>query len=179
MNKTILSLLVTLLAAHSALATAAQYCDPSFPQTSPTTRWVLKADGTALDKRTGLIWKRCAEGQTWNGTSCQGVFPFMTWQNALKLADSAVFAGKSDWRLPDPKEMTSIFEYACVSPALSPTVFPNLATTNGSAELWTSTSMAHPNEFWGKSGYLYFGTIEQEDKTSPDWAGALLVRSAP
>jgi len=56
-------------------------------------------DGTITDNATGLMWM-----QNDNGTP-------VTWENALTYAENMTFAGYSDWRLPDIKELQSIVDY--------------------------------------------------------------------
>ena len=34
------------------------------------------------------------------------------WENALSYAGAATFAGHSDWRLPDAKELQSLLDYS-------------------------------------------------------------------
>ncbi|KOR27965.1 hypothetical protein TI04_12110, partial [Achromatium sp. WMS2] len=34
--------------------------------------YLIHPDGTVTDTRNGLMWKRCAEGQTWDGKTCVG-----------------------------------------------------------------------------------------------------------
>jgi hypothetical protein len=60
------------------------------------------------------MWMRCALGQNWNGATCTGSGQAYTWQAALQAAEGSSFAGYSDWRLPDIKELSSIVEQACV-----------------------------------------------------------------
>jgi hypothetical protein len=63
-------------------------------------------NGTITDRATGLMWM-----QNDNGTT-------LLWENALNYAEKYSFAGYSDWRLPDVKELQSIVDYAR-SPATS------------------------------------------------------------
>lgn len=121
----------------------AQTCNQAITATAPTSRYTLFTNGTALDKQTGLIWMRCAEGQTWDGKTCQGVADTLGWQVALQYAESVVFAGKSDWRLPNIKELKSLRELRCY-PAINLTVFPNTADSLDSL-------------FWSSSPYAYVG----------------------
>ena len=66
---------------------------------------------TAYHKKTGLTWKRCAEGQSWNGSTCTGIASTYSWSAALQLEpDMVTFVGFSDWRLPNLKELGSIVE---------------------------------------------------------------------
>lgn len=108
----------------------------SLPATTPPSRFTDQGDGTGTDIVTGLQWKRCEEGRVWDGVACTGSATLHTWQGALQLADTADFAGKSDWRLPNVKELASIIEGACYSPAIALGVFPGV---DSNAVFWTST----------------------------------------
>jgi len=61
---------------------------------------------TVVDKTTGLMWKKCSEGQ--NGNNCTGTAKEYKWQAALDHAKTVNFAGHSDWRLPTIKELHSL-----------------------------------------------------------------------
>lgn len=69
-------------------------------------------DGTVIDPRTGLMWKRCAEGQAFDPdtASCTGdPVPIPNWKTALEEAGKRTsFAGHDDWRLPNIKELFSL-----------------------------------------------------------------------
>jgi hypothetical protein len=58
-------------------------------------------DGTASDTRTGLMWMRCALGQSWDGNACIGKPSFY---NLDEVSLPIEFAGYSDWRLPINQE---------------------------------------------------------------------------
>lgn len=93
------------------------------PATTPTSDFILNdTDGTAYHIKTGLTWKRCAEGQTWNGATCTGTAGGYTWSAALQLISS-------DWRLPNLKELSSIVEQRNWSPAINTGVFPSAPLT--------------------------------------------------
>lgn len=86
------------------------------------------SDGTITDTKTGLMWKKCMEGFT--GNSCDtGAAAAFTWQTALQqpgvVNSGGGFAGQTDWRLPNIKELTSIVEEQCYDPAINLTRFPN------------------------------------------------------
>jgi Protein of unknown function (DUF1566) len=99
------------------------------------TRYKTSANGTALDKKSGLIWMRCALGQVWNGTTCTGLATTMNWETALIAAKVANFVGKTDWRVPNHKELLSLIETQCFAPSINPLAFPG-ATTD---RYWSST----------------------------------------
>lgn len=140
----ILSLLIT-----STAATAAQHCEPTIAPDTPAGRFILNAiKGTALDKKTGLMWKRCAQGQTWDSAikTCSGTVNTYDWKNALSGAESEVFAGFDDWRLPNKKELNSIIERKCYKPTINLIVFSSEAPGR---TFWTATpSAAYSGSVW-------------------------------
>lgn len=133
----------------------------AIPASTPTSDFAVYADGTALHKPTGLLWKRCLEGQIWNDNSCIGnATSFLGWQSTLQRVEavnsSIGFAGRNDWRLPNVRELQSIVEQQCYNPALNPDVFPHSGTTYGVAS--SSPDYYFENYFW----YVRFsyGTAE-------------------
>lgn len=69
MNRIVLFLL-TLLISNSLFAQTCKF--DSIARSTPDGTFVDNGDGTVTDTRHGLIWKRCAEGQTWDGSTCTG-----------------------------------------------------------------------------------------------------------
>jgi hypothetical protein len=107
------------------------------------------------DLSTGLIWKQRAEGLS--GAGCgTGSVSALTWQQALQHAEAAVFAGRSDWRLPNKNELLSLVERRCWGPAINANLFPN---TPGSW-FWSSSPYAnHSGYAWFVAfghGYVYY-----------------------
>lgn len=130
-----------LLAGGHALA---QKCNGAIPDATPDSRYQANADGTVVDTSTGLMWMRCAMGQSWdaqNGT-CTGDAATYTWQAALKAAQTldqgSGYAGYTDWRLPNYRELTSLARFRCHDPAINETAFPATASTN----FWSATPVA-------------------------------------
>lgn len=99
--------------------TQAQSCNSAIDASTPDVRFVV-AGSEVKDLRSNLTWKRCSEGQVWNAStsSCSGAAFSLTWQQALQRADA-------QWRLPNIKELLSIAEVSCGSPAINETIFPN------------------------------------------------------
>ena len=80
-------------------------------------------DGTVTDGVTGLMWKQCPEGL--EGSDCSvGAAGLLIWGGSMKRARDSEFAGYTDWRLPNMKELLSIVAFDQSSPAINTTVFP-------------------------------------------------------
>ena len=114
----------------------AQSCNNAIIPSSPTTQFQVGFDET-LDSTTNLIWKRCSVGQTWTGSSCSGVTSSLTWSQALAT-------GTNGWRLPNIRELLSIVEVSCDSPAINTDIFPN--TSN--LFFWTGSPYDNNNNAW-------------------------------
>ncbi|MBL1214363.1 MAG: DUF1566 domain-containing protein [Ignavibacteriae bacterium] len=112
-------------------------------------------DGTISDNATGLMWMQ--------NDSQSG----MNWEDALSFAENLDFAGYSDWRLPNVKELQSIVDYTCSpgttnSAAIDP-LFNSTQITNEAGEAdypsyWSGTTHAK----WsivsgGFASYVSFG----------------------
>ena len=135
-NKATLSIYVlTSLLAGNSEATCVDSENTSIPESTPTSNYSILQDGTLTAPGTGLMWKRCLEGQTLTDGVCVGTPATYTWEDALVAADAVSFAGHGDWRLPNPKELLTIFEDRCSTPALNTELFPIYDPFG----LWTAT----------------------------------------
>ncbi len=66
----------------------AQTCDSNIAPNNPTSEFTLHGDGTVSHSDTGLMWDRCAWGQT--GANCEsGTAGEYTWNEAHQQADLA------------------------------------------------------------------------------------------
>ena len=137
----------------SSLVSHAQTCIPASAFT-PTSQFTDHGD-TVSDNKTGLMWKKCTEGQAWglvvatNTYGCIGDPTKHKWKAALDLAkntnNSGGFAGYVDWRVPNMSELMSIVEYQCVGPALNLAIFPNSPRYKGDGYwplYWSSSQLA-------------------------------------
>src|SRR5262249_43617125 len=145
-------------------------CVPhAFPATGQTTSYMAgddgairagaalsytdNGDGTITDNNTGLMWeKQSDDGSIHDKDNAY------TWADAVAvhiagLNAGAGFAGHTDWRLPNVKELQSIVNYQNVNPTVSPafntgcvascTVLTCSCTAAGITPLyWSSTSFA-------------------------------------
>lgn len=123
---------------------AERVCEGYITDEWPDARYEINLEsGVVLDIRTGLMWKRCSEGQT--GINCEtGFVPTYGWNNALarpQTLNSTGFAGYTDWRVPNTKELRSIAAINCTGPAINETAFPN--TPNNL--YWTSSAIRSNN----------------------------------
>jgi hypothetical protein len=142
-------MLLTTMVSYPAMAA----CVSAIPQTTPSSHLVDNDNGTITDTATGLIWKKCSAGQN-NDTACTGSATAFPWDKALQVAEtlnsSGGFAGKTDWRLPNIKELQSIVEVACSLPSINSVRFPNTA----SLYFWSASADAgHSADAWN----VYFG----------------------
>ncbi len=129
---------------------AQQLCDGTIPSSAPSHRFVVNSDGTVFDARTSLTWMRCAIGSELDDNDTPTVFSddrcvtadteLFRWEDAFSHASdlnaTGGFAGRSDWRLPNIKELMSLVERQCVSPAINASVFPDSVTET---QFWSST----------------------------------------
>jgi hypothetical protein len=131
-------------------------CQNNISASNPDSAYTVHSDGTATHTRTGLMWKVCSEGQTWSNGVCTGSATKHTWANALLLAESTVYAGHSDWRQPNLKELRSLVEECRVNPSINDSVFPNTPTSY----FWSGSpyagSESHAWAVYFHSGYAYY-----------------------
>jgi alpha-tubulin suppressor-like RCC1 family protein/fibronectin type 3 domain-containing protein len=110
---------------------------------TPSTAFVDNNDGTVTHTKTGLMWKRCAEGQVWSGATCAGYTSFYDKDTAVALSSSS--ADHSDWRIPTVNELLTIVEYQAAFPAVNSEIFPN----SSSSYFWSrSNSASNSSEAW-------------------------------
>lgn len=101
----------------------------------PAPQFEVHGDGTVTDAASGLMWKRCLQGQS--GPDCAaGAATAFRWVDALNGARGEAFAGHDDWRLPKVEELCSIVAAETGNPAIDPSVFPGAE----GAEAWTASA---------------------------------------
>ena len=114
-----------------------------------------QGDGTIRDDVTGLVWEKLGDDggvHDKDGTH--------TWTEAfarVATLNAAAFAGRSDWRVPNVKELLSIADYDVADPALSPAFdhdcvpgcTPLACSCPPALQTWTSTSsVVQPTVAW-------------------------------
>lgn len=135
-------------------------------------------DGTITDHATGLMWIQNDSGEG------------MTWKQALAYAEGKEFAGYSDWRLPDAKELQSIVDYsrspdatgsAAIDQLFNCTGITNEAGQTDYPYYWTSTTHANfmDSNQGGWAAYFSFGRAMGNMNGWVDIHGAGAQRSDP
>ncbi len=137
-------------------------------------------DGTITDTATGLMWMQDDSNSS------------MVWLDALSHAENFEYAGYTDWRLPDAKELQGIVDYtkspattnsATIDAVFNSTVIQNEAGEDDYAWYWSSTTHeSESTDFAGGWGvYLAFGRCmgNMGTDTWTDVHGAGAQRSDP
>ncbi len=147
------NIFLTLVLFTNALPVLAQQvCIPSsIMPTAPTEQYQQKSDGTVIDDRHRLMWKRCLEGKS--GDKCEaGKLAMIDWGEALLWLGAHQnndFAGYKNWRLPNIRELNTLTEMQCRSPAINADVFTNAPITH----VWSSSPYTFPTDY---SWYVNF-----------------------
>jgi len=120
---------------------------PSGAQAAPFT---LSGDGQEVtDQATGLIWRRCMEGMSWDGSTCSGSESTYTHEYALVRARTEATASGKAWRLPNIRELSSIVDRSRASPSIDPAAFPATPL----AFFWSSSPYAGDSDY---AWYVFF-----------------------
>lgn len=92
---------------------------------TPSHSLVDSGNGTVTDLNSGLVWQQADSGP-------------LTWDAALRYAESFVLNGQDDWRMPNVKELQTLSELGQnTTPQINKTLFP----TAQAMAYWTSTTL--------------------------------------
>ena len=80
-------------------------CDNSVP--TNTDKLLINSNNSTVSIG-NLIWKKCSEGQTWNGKTCTGKASKFKWKAVQNHAKGVSFANHNDWRVPTIKELNTL-----------------------------------------------------------------------
>ena len=134
--------------------------------TVSSSRFSVVGDGSEVqDRTTGLVWKRCPVGFTWNGAGCQGSTSGLTHEQALALPP-----GTAGWRIPNIKELFSLVDYANGSFAIDPLIFPLTPVSS----IWSSTPAVWSS---GAQAYRMFNSGDTGTAFRSATYGVYLVRN--
>ena len=116
--------------------------------TLPLVHFKDNGDNTITDNYTGLIWQKAQSPNT------------LTWEEALSYATALTLSGKTDWRVPNVKELQSLNDEKLYKPSFNKSFFPNVLSGN----YWSSTSQVNAtNRAWDLN--VDFGIVSYSDKT--------------
>lgn len=117
--------------------------------------FIDNGNGTITDNATSLMWMQDDSGEG------------MNWESALNYSENHEFAGHSDWRLPNVKELQSIIDYSrspatSSSAAIDPLFNCSQITDEGDETnypfYWTGTTHANMStQAGGAAAYIAFG----------------------
>ncbi|MGP1517502.1 MAG: DUF1566 domain-containing protein [Ottowia sp.] len=148
------ALVAALAPAQAQLTGELERCPPGLKANTPDAQFEDAGPGLVLHKPSGLMWKRCSEGQSWNAEekTCDGETRKFKWDDAVahvarvnQQADTEGL-GHGDWRLPEVGELQSLIEYACRAPALNTRQFPG----TGGWLYWSATPVTGFDRYsWG------------------------------
>lgn len=134
-------------------------------------------DGTITDEATGLMWMQDDNNEGLN------------WKDALSYAEGKEYAGYSDWRLPDVKELQSIVDYtrspettnsAAIDPIFNCTEITNEAGKSDYPFYWSGTTHSNWTDQEGSAAaYVSFGRAMGYMDEWMDVHGAGAQRSDP
>ena len=132
----------------------------SFPMFATVQTYLDYKNGTVKDTVTGLVWQKCSYGQN-NDAGCTGTAGTKIWKDALAYCESLTLGGRSDWRLPNVKELLTLVNPLKSSPAIDTAVFP--ATV--SSVYWSSSpDVSYPTYAW--IVYFLSGFVTSTNMTS-------------
>jgi hypothetical protein len=131
-------------------------------------------DGTITDNNTGLMWEKKDNNDT---DPLHDVDTIYTWANAFAVHIAGLnagpgFAGYTDWRLPNYKELTSILNLETFNPAVSPAFNTDCAagctvttcSCTPAASFWSSSAVAStPDSAWRVSFFDGFVVMILKD----------------
>lgn len=149
-------------------------------QAGATLAYQDNGDGTITDLNTSLMWEKKSDDGSINDRD-----NLYTWDNAFAvhvagLNSGGGFAGHTDWRVPNVKELQSIMNYQNVYPAVSAAF--NTGCAPGCTVLTCSCTIS--NSHWSSSTYAYGpefvwivssinGSVNVDFKTNSDYVRAV------
>jgi hypothetical protein len=177
LHRGIASLICLLFLPCASSVFAAQVCPGNVGASlTPTSAFVVNPAGTVKHATTGLMWKQCVEGLS--GASCTvGTVSLLVWAGALSAATTSTFAGFTDWRLPNKRELESLVDITCYSPAINIAVFPeNGVFVSSNEATWTSTTAQSTPTFAINVEFRYGSTNSEQKVAGINPIGTSLVR---
>ncbi len=134
--------------------------------------FINSGDGEVVDEATGLAWMKVDSGASQVSNQLSGYTysdGSLNWEEALDFCENLSYAGHSDWRLPNAKELHSIVDYsrspdysgsAAINQIFSTTSIINEGGAVDYPGFWSSTSFEPGTDgiviYFGEAlGYLH------------------------
>ena len=148
--------------------------DDGTVQAGATLSYVDNGDGTITDLNTGLMWEKknsldstanfsnlhdADNTYRWSGDGSQETI--WDWLGDINAEGGTGFAGHSDWRIPNVKELQSIIDYEVFNPSIAP-IFGD---TGVDSPYWSSSTVANDTDL---AWVVLFSDsdVNHDDKTS-------------
>lgn len=132
-------ILAMLLLLTTTIGISGQSCKDYITNEWPNSRYTIETisgNNVVTDNSTGLMWQQCSEGL--RGADCTiGTSETYTW--SVVVGNIGRFAGYTDWRIPNKKELRTLVAKNCYRPSINSSVFPNTPLNF----FWTSSPAAH------------------------------------
>jgi len=180
--------------------------DDGAVRAGPALSYADNGDGTITDNNTGLMWEKLAQVDTVN-TGSGDIHDWRTefwWSCPLNVSGMTVcgvnvtiwdkidemnrenYAGYSDWRAPNIRELQSIIDFEAQNPAVDH-VFNNgdqtgmctdlsngnCSFTQSSSDYWSSTTESPGDTSDAYAVYSFNGTVTDDTKTDLDYFRAV------
>lgn len=99
-------------------------------------RFAVSGDGQEVtDSKSGLTWRRCAEGLRWDGKACSGKLLKFSYATAKAKATATAKDGGKAWRIPTRDELVPLLDMGTKKkPRIDVEAFPQTP----SAPFWAS-----------------------------------------
>ncbi len=129
-------------------------------------------DNTVTDDATGLTWMRVDSGDSSVSSSLGGYTNSdgsLNWEEALDFCENLIYAQKSDWRLPNAKELHTVIDYtrspdttdsAAIDPVFSVTSITDGGGNTDYPYFWSSTTHLDGLNIGEWAVYIAFGEAE-------------------
>ena len=134
-------------------------------QLGVTLNYQDNGDGTVTDLNTGLMWEKKVAGSgclhcvldayRWSGDGSQETI--WDWLDDLNATN---FAGHSDWRIPNVRELESIKNYQATLFAISPVFGPTQVI------YWSSTTFVQTTSLAWRVGFALNQGVNTDSKTT-------------
>ena len=119
----------------------------------PVPRFIDNGNGTVTDRLTMLMW-----------TQNTHAIADTTWSAGVQACNDLVFAGYDDWRMPNIREIASLFDFGTMDlPAGHPFIDPGLMK-------WTSNTVhGNPYDAWGLQEVLHYNNYRKDTAILSVW----------